>query len=193
MKFTLIVEDSIIGIDNEFRRVNLPNLNSITAIQFDNVAGHIEYSDSPNTPLTSLAGYQSLIQLWMDAAPPPIIAPTLLELKQLKVIEINSIRGAKNSSSFPFAGKLIACDQLSRSDIDAVTGFIALTGSLPPSFPGAWKAVDNSYISIPDINTFKAMYGAMVAEGTVNFTRSEQLKGMVAAATTKIQVEAIVW
>lgn len=58
---------------------------------------------------------------------------------------------------------------------------------------GAWKAMDNSYVAIPDVGTFKAMHAAMTAQGTVNFGHSQTLKAALAAATTVEQIEAIVW
>jgi hypothetical protein len=106
---------------------------------------------------------------------------------------INLWRLTANRSSFQFTGKTIACDELSRSDIEGVNGYVALTGSLPPNFPGAWKAIDNSYVAIPDVSTWTQLFGAMVAQGTSNFGRSQALKGIVAAATTAAQLDAIHW
>jgi hypothetical protein len=106
---------------------------------------------------------------------------------------INDWREAANFSTFPLNGKLIACDSLSRSDIDAVAGNIALFGAFPPGFPGAWKYTDNSYLSLPNIDAFKTMYTAMTTQGTSNFNHSQTLKSELAAATTIDEVQAIVW
>lgn len=119
-------------------------------------------------------------------------APSLDDLKAAKRSEINNARFTANSTSFPYAGKLIACDALSRGDIDGVLG-VALRGSMPPGWPGVWKATDNTYVSMPDPASFLSMYDAMVAQGAANFLRSEQLKAQVAAATTADEVEGVEW
>jgi hypothetical protein len=114
-------------------------------------------------------------------------------VKMRKNAEINAARLAANRTTFVFAGKDISCDELSRSDIDGVNGIVALTAALPPGFPNAWKALDNTYVSIPDVATWTAFYAAMVAKGTENFAHSQQLKAQLEAATTHAQVEAIQW
>ena len=113
--------------------------------------------------------------------------------KTAKALEINLARAAANQSTFTFAGKQIACDQLSRSDIDAINGRVATRGTLPPSFPGAWKAVDNTYVGIPDVATWNAFYDAMVAQGTVNFVKAQTLKAALAAANTPAEIAAVTW
>lgn len=127
----------------------------------------------------------------------PLPEETILEnLNRSKVIknaQINMWRAQANQTTFTHLGKQIACDQLSRSDIDAVAGSVSLTGTFPQGFPNAWKAVDNTYIMIPDIAAFKAMYASMTLQGTINFGRSQTLKATLNAATTIEEVEAIVW
>jgi hypothetical protein len=118
---------------------------------------------------------------------------TLDAIKARKKVEINAARLAANWTSFPYGGKDIACDQLSRGDIDGVNGWIAGLNSLPPGFPNAWKAIDNSYVPITDVATWYAFYGAMLAQGTANFAHSQTLKAQVDAATTEEEVEAIKW
>lgn len=118
---------------------------------------------------------------------------TVDDLKAAKNNEINAARLRANRGTFPYAGKTIACDELSRSDIDGVNGEVALTGALPPGFPGAWKAVDNTYVAIPDLNGWKAFYGAMVAQGQANFAHAQSLKAQLSLATTAAEVDAIAW
>lgn len=95
--------------------------------------------------------------------------------------EINKARAAANTSTFPWQDKMIACDALSRSDIDGIANYIALFGELPSNFPGAWKATDNTFIPITTAEAFKDMFNAMVAQGAANFIKSETLKGQMAA------------
>lgn len=125
-----------------------------------------------------------------------IVPPTAQEIaaaKAAKNTQINQWRATANQTAFPHAGKLIACDALSRSDIDAVANSIALTGAFPAGFPGAWKAVDNTYIMLPNVDAFKAMHASMTAQGNINFGHSQELKAALAAATTVEQLTAIVW
>ena len=130
--------------------------------------------------------------LWdgQDFTPP---LPDLAAAKAAKNTQINLWRADANQTSIPHAGKLVACDALSRSDIDAVANSIALTGAFPAGFPGAWKAVDNSYIMLPNVDAFKAMHASMTAQGTINFGHSQDLKAALAAATDVGAVNAIVW
>ena len=116
---------------------------------------------------------------------------TLDDAKAEKRRAINAARLQATYSSFTFQGHEIACDQLSRSDIDGVNGTVATTGALPVDFPGHWKTKANDYVPIPDVATWNGFYAAMVAQGTANFARSQQLKAQVEAATTVEQVDAI--
>lgn len=120
-------------------------------------------------------------------------APDIAALKVAKNAQINQWRATANQTTFPHGGKQIACDQLSRSDIDAVANSIALTGAFPAGFPGAWRAVDNTYIMLPDVAAFKAMHASMTAQGTINFGHSQELKAALAAATIVAEIDAIVW
>jgi len=118
--------------------------------------------------------------------------PDALErAKTHKNNRINAARALANHTSFVFAGKEIAVDPLSRSDIDGAHGAWLLVGGPPPGWPGGWKAKDNTIIPIPDMATWAAFYGAMVNQGTANFVRAQQLKAQLAAATTVEEVLAL--
>lgn len=118
---------------------------------------------------------------------------TLEDLRASKNAAINAARLKANQSHFTFAGKQIAVDQLSRSDIDAAHGLILAMQSLPPGWPGGWKAISNEFVPIPDAPTWLAFYGAMVAQGTANFEKAQALKLQLAQATTAADVESISW
>lgn len=120
-------------------------------------------------------------------------ASQLASAKVARDLLINEWREHANFTTFPYNNKLIACDSLSRSDIDAVAGHIALFGTFPTGFPGAWKYTDKSYLVLGDIAAFKAMYTAMTTQGTANFNHSQSLKAALAAAATLTEVNAIVW
>lgn len=123
----------------------------------------------------------------------PITAPNIDDIRTSKNAQINTWRALANQSTFTHLGKTIACDALSRSDIDAVAGSIALNSAFPAGFPNAWKAVDNTYLMLPDIDAFKAMYNSMTLQGTVNFGHSQDLKLALASATTIEQINLIEW
>lgn len=143
-----------------------------------------------------LPAYAGLIVLVRSKIVPPTaaeIAEQFAALKAAKNVQINEWRAQANQTSFTHLGKTIACDALSRSDIDAVAGSISLTGVFPAGFPGAWKATDNSYLMLPNVAAFKAMYSSMTLQGTANFGHSQTLKADLSEASTVEQVNAVTW
>lgn len=118
---------------------------------------------------------------------------TLDEVRATKNAAINAARLAANRSSFAFGGKQIACDELSALDIAAMNGIVSLTGAMPPNWLGQWKAMDNTYVPIPDRATWISFYAAMVQAGTANFSHAQSLKAALAAATTNAEVDSITW
>lgn len=141
---------------------------------------------------TRIDSMDSLRDVLMQQAPAGWVM-SLDEAKAAKNAEINAARAVANTSTFAHGGKAFSCDALSRSDIDGVNGYVALYGALPPGFPGAWKAVDNTYLPIADVDAWKVFYTAMVAQGAANFAHAQELKAQLAAATTPEAVAAIVW
>lgn len=125
------------------------------------------------------------------AVDPP--EPTLTELKTAKNAEINAARAAANTGTFTHSGKTFSCDALSRGDIDGMNGYVALFAALPAVFTGEWKAIDNTFLPIPDVAAWKAFYSAMVLQGASNFAHAQDLKAQLEAATTQADVAAIVW
>lgn len=120
-------------------------------------------------------------------------AVALEAARAAKNAAINAARLAANFSTFTHAGKVFACDQLSRSDIDGTNGYVALYGALPPGWPGGWKAVDNTYVAIATVADWKAFYASMFAAGNANFAHAQALKAQLASAATLQEVEAIQW
>jgi len=129
---------------------------------------------------------------WDGPLPVPP-GPPLDDLKAEKRAEINANRLAANFSTFMHAGKVIACDQLSRSDIDGTNGFVTLYGAMPPGWPGGWKAVDNTYTPIATVADWKAFYASMFAAGAANFAKAQQLKAALDVAATADEIAAIAW
>lgn len=145
---------------------------------------------------------ETLDLLFLEIYTPPDPDPVDLEQELIEKIikakkdkneEINAFRLNANFSTFSHQGKLIACDNLSRSDIDATNGYISLTGSMPVGWPGGWKAVDNSYIIISTVDDWKSLYSSLFAAGNSNFAHSQILKNQLGLAQTLEEIEAIVW
>ena len=80
-----------------------------------------------------------------------------------------------------------------KNDIQGVNGYVTSTGSLPDEWPGGWKRMDNGYVPIVDVDTWKMFYKAMVDQGMTNFQKAQALKQRVAEATTVQEVYAIKW
>jgi hypothetical protein len=154
-------------------------------------------------PGTVLVAWQGVLNFsgglgvmeWLEGATEPSWRDdrTIEECKAEKNAEINQKRLAANRTSFPFAGKSIACDELSMLDIQSLNGIVALIGDLPPGFANQWKAIDNTYVAIPDKSTWIAFIGAMVSTGQANFDHSQALKVTLAEATTNAAVDGITW
>ena len=147
--------------------------------------------DVPPEPLNSSKGMS-----WEEAPENPAEPESLDSIKSRKNGEINASRLAANMGTFTYIGKAVACDTLSRGDIDAINGIVALTNSLPAGWAGGWKAVDNSIIQIADVNDWVLFYGAMVAQGLSNFAHSQALKAQLDAAyqaQDRIAMEAVTW
>lgn len=134
------------------------------------------------------------MQTWVvESLSPEQIAANLATAKEAKNNEINEARLAANFTAFEHAGKMFACDQLSRSDIDGTNGYVALNNALPTGWPGGWKAVDNTYHPITTVDDWKAFYASMFAQGNANFSKAQQLKARLEAATTAAEIAAIQW
>jgi hypothetical protein len=129
-----------------------------------------------------------------DGAPPRVFSEDELQpMRDAKNAEINASRLKANTTTFAYSGKVFACDALSRGDIEGTNGCVLLTGGFPPGWPGAWKAVDNTYLPIATVNDWKAFYLAMCATGAANFAKSQSLKNQLTAAKTPETIGAIAW
>ena len=81
MRVTIVADDGLVGVDGVFRAVDLSTLDpNIHAVQWDGAAGHVEHKDrSPARKITDISAFQSFIDAWTAAAPPPRrIASSLL-------------------------------------------------------------------------------------------------------------------
>jgi len=162
--------------------VNIPFSDNISQLYYvlDNVM--VEKPERPSI----YHEFDYTTHTWVDAR-------KIEDVKLAKIQYINEQRLLANQTSFTFNGKEVATDPLSRSDIDGVNGEVALTNQLPVTFPNVWKAMDNTYINIPDVATWTSFYKTMVSRGTENFIHAQELKLAVEQASTIQEVENITW
>ena len=95
-KVTIIADDKVVGVDGEFRKVDLSALDSdIHAVQWDGVNGHVEFRNPKRVVrISSIIPYQSFIDLWTAAAPPPPSpSPTDEELTDSLLLRSPGFRG----------------------------------------------------------------------------------------------------
>lgn len=151
-------------------------------------------SHFPNVGFAFPLGQDILDHFGLELVAPTAgdVAAELATAKAAKNTQINVAREQANLTTFTHLGKSIACDSTSQRDIDKILGTIIRTNAFPPGFPGAWKAADNTYLPLPNLAAFDAMYASMVMQGLVNFAKSEALKTALASALTIAQVAAIV-
>lgn len=99
MKVTIIPDDGKVGVDGEFRDVDLSDVDpSIHAVQWNGNAGHIEFKDgSENEPLKNFGQFQSLVGRWQTKGPPPtpplFTLPTPAESAELN-LTTNTVQAA---------------------------------------------------------------------------------------------------
>lgn len=84
MRVTVVKEDGIVGVDGEFRAVDLSGMPpEVRIYQWEDTEGHVEYYETANTDLESIDELQAYIDLWIAAAPPPPVPLTPEEIKQI--------------------------------------------------------------------------------------------------------------
>jgi len=94
MRLTIIAPDGTVGIDGEFRHVDLPMLDAnIRALQWDGVVGHIEFNDddTQNATIHDIDPFLLVVDAWHALTPLPPVPLTDGELQQQS---IESIRAA---------------------------------------------------------------------------------------------------
>jgi hypothetical protein len=118
---------------------------------------------------------------------------TLQDIRDAATNHINNSWDEATINGFEYSGKYFSTTSSSRSDIDGINGYVALCNAFPEGWVGAWKAKDSTYLPITSTEEWKAFYTAMVVAGLSNFSKAQQLKAQLAAATTPEEVEAVVW
>ena len=129
MRVTIIRDDSVVGVDGQFRQVDLSGLPcGVRAVQWDGAGGHIEYDEAPNTVLDRITAFQPFIDRWEAAAPQAAPLP-------------------------PSNARAVA---LERIDVSYRAAVNALTGSYPEEEVRSWpkqEAEANAWAADPDAST----------------------------------------
>lgn len=130
---------------------------------------------------------------WANGTATWVQTASLDDLKVTKRAEINAAYRLANDTSFTYDGKEFQADAHAMKQITVTHGGIVGRGALKPDWSGYWKAMDNSYVPIPDVATWWAFYDAIEATGQANFDRAQELKARVDSATTPEELADISW
>ncbi len=118
---------------------------------------------------------------------------TLEQLRQAKKDEINAAHELANLTSFTFQGKEIQANPHSMRQIEITNGGVLARGAMRNGWLGAWKTLDNSYVAIPDVATWRAFYDAIEETGTANYLKAQELKALVDTKTKAEEIALISW
>jgi hypothetical protein len=121
---------------------------------------------------------------------------TLPDMQAVACSIINNKRDAIISgfNSFAFNSIVYDADPEAQTNITSAANFIATGGTVPANF--AWKAQDNSMhpMAAADIQgLYAAMLAAIAQVRFGAYQRSWELKAQIAAATTRVEIQAVTW
>lgn len=126
----------------------------------------------------------------LEDAPAPETepAPTLDEVRQAKIAQIDRARDTALEDGFIFNGVRYDCDDLS---VQRITG-AAVLGILNPAFVTPWITFDNSVVTLTAAD-LAGLGAAAAGHVATQLFKARELKDEVLAATTVEQVSAINW
>lgn len=155
MRLTIIVPDSVVGIDGEFRNFEFGIAPDIRAVQWDGAVGHIEFNDGkPNAIIQSIAPFQDIVDLWIALTPTPKPLPTLAEFKAEKIEQIKSVRdrltlngGHKIGENWYHSNEISLIQQLALNGIaDKMVAAGAPDSTAIIATP--WKTLSGAYVTL---------------------------------------------
>lgn len=125
---------------------------------------------------------------------------TLDELKIAQKAKITADRIAADTDKFTYTytdstGSSVS-KEIRTADKDMFDMLVAdarIQKGFPANWPGGWKAIDNSYVPIANVDQWNTFFTAMYDAGIANFNHSQTLKTNIDNATTPEGVAAIVW
>ena len=135
---------------------------------------------------TAIAKWDGGKIVWIESA-------SLVELRALKIVEINAAHELANKTSFTFQGKEIQADPHAMTAIQITDAGILRRNALRADWLGWWKTRDNDHVAIPDVATWNAFFDAIEETGARNFDKAQALKVAIAEAETPEALAAITW
>lgn len=131
---------------------------------------------------------------------------SLDDLKDRKRAEITRARLAADADHFTYEvssvndeGETVTVTkEIKTADKDMIdllttNSYVTLFGEFDETWPGGWKAMDNSYVLIATVEEWKPFFKAMYQKGIANFRKSQTLKAEVDAAETVEALQAVSW
>lgn len=128
--------------------------------------------------------YYEVMETLPDSPYPP---PTLIERQAWKLAELKSIRDAKEVEDIQVNGRLFDYDEKARERINAAIIALDVTGGTI-----MWTLADNTDTEV-SANDLRFVIAMVAQRSNVLHVKYRNLKERVENATTKEQVEAIVW
>lgn len=131
---------------------------------------------------------------WLEGAVRVPVTSTLDIEKAKRVAAVTQAHQTADRTSFTFRGKEIRADLASLVQISAISQHLDLNNSFPVGWPGGWKAIDNTFVTLTTREDWAEFIAAMVTQGTVNFAKAQTLKSAILAATTLEELEQLpIW
>lgn len=115
------------------------------------------------------------------------------EQRTAKNGEINAAWILADSAAFKYAGEQFRAGADDVLRLNSINGYISLMNAMPPDWIGVWKTVGDTFIALPDVDSWKPFYTAFVMKGVTNYLAAQGLKAQLAAATTAAEIAAIHW
>jgi hypothetical protein len=110
-----------------------------------------------------------------------------------KNAEINAAWISADSTAFPYAGEQFRAGADDALRLNSINGYISLTGEMPPEWVGVWKTMADTFIDLPNVESWKPFYTAFVMKGVTNYLAAQGLKARLAVATTAAEIASITW
>lgn len=124
--------------------------------------------------------FDSSTHQWVDMTP-PVIPPTLEEVKELKWAEIKLQRGQLEFGGFEFEGNTYDSDQVSQGRI---------MGAAMSQTDQVWTLADNSTVELSSLQ-LQQLYAALQAHIASVHERGRIARQLIYEAETKEEVEAV--
>lgn len=108
----------------------------------------------------------------------------LLVEKTKKSRYINESAVLANLSTFIHDGVEFSSNASARNNINDVNSYVLLFNSMPPEWSGSWKAVDNTFYPISNVDEWKSFYASLAIMSGSNFAKAQKLKTEIEAIVT---------